>query len=220
MSYPSIPHREEDWSRITGLIKAYPFAHLFTGSGTRARVTRLPFAFDDTGEGGGSLRAHMDARNPQVSALDDTDVLVAFSGPDAYVSPNWRNDRSRGATWDYTAVHIWGRAVIRRDRDFFATLIRDLAAPAEEKYQSLSDAPTWTFEDAPEDYVNRLLPHLVGFEITITRVEAISKLHQDFAPKDALRVADHLAQSPNEDGRTIASLIRAKTALKQAKRTS
>lgn len=214
MTYPPKPHVEHDGARIAALISAYPFAHIFSGTGPDQRVTRLPFVHDTIGEGFGRLRAHMDANNPQAAHLDGGDVLVAFSGPHAYVSPNWRSDRTRGATWDYTAVHVWGRTRLRQERSFFAELIRDLAAPREVEHENLTEHPHWTFEDAPEAYVDRLFPHLKAFEVEITHVEAISKLHQDFAPRDALMVADHLANSTDEDGRRIAALIREKTALR------
>jgi len=217
MSYPPKPHVEHDSARIDALIKAYPFAHIFSGTGTNQRVTRLPFVHDKEDAGFGRLRAHMDANNPQAAHLDGGEVLIAFAGPHAYVSPNWRGDRTRGATWDYTAVHVWGRARLRQERGFFAELIRDLAAPREAQYEALSAHPRWTFEDAPEAYVDRLFPHLKAFEVEITHIEAISKLHQDFAPRDALMVADHLANSADEGGRKIADLIREKTALRGAR---
>ncbi|WP_262692846.1 FMN-binding negative transcriptional regulator [Kordiimonas aestuarii] len=220
MAYPPKPHVEHDWGCITRLVADAPFAHIFSGAAGSQRVTRLPFVFDDHGDGTGTLRAHMDANNPQCAQLDGGDMLVAFSGPHAYVSPNWRGDRARGATWDYTAVHMWGRACIRQERAFFASLIRDLAAPPEHRYQALSEHPQWTLEDAPEAYVDRLFPHLTGFEIKVTRVEAISKVHQDFPPKDALLVADHLAQSQDEGGRLIAEVIREKTGVRGTRRSA
>ena len=217
MPYPPKPHVEHDTARIAALLRAYPFAPIFSGTGSDQRVTKLPVAFDDDGMGGGRLRAHMDANNPQMAHLDGGDMLVAFSGPHAYVSPNWRGDRTRGATWDYTAVHVWGRARLRQERAFFAELIHDLSSPLEERYEALSPLPRWTFEDAPEAYVDRLFPHLRGFEIEITRIEAISKVHQDFSPKDALLVADHLEKSPDQDGHRIAAVIREKTALRTSR---
>lgn len=216
MTYPPKPHRELDAARISAHIRAYPFAHIFSGTGTDQRVTRLPFAYDGDGEGG-LLRGHMDANNPQANHLDGGEVLIAFSGPNAYVSPNWRSDRTRGATWDYTAVHVWGRVRLRQERAFFAQLINDLSAPLEERFEALSPHPRWSFADAPEAYVDRLFPHLRGFEVEITRIEAITKVHQDFAPKDAYLVADHLAESPEEGGRQIAALIREKTAARHNK---
>jgi len=209
MVYPPLPHREKNIDAIEALIRRYPFAHFITSTPT-LNVTRLPFALD-TQEGELScLRAHMNSQNPQTEQLDGAEVLIAFSGPDSYVSPNWRRHADRGATWDYTAVHIWGKARVRPERQFFATLINDLAASAEADHHGASEKRDWSFSDAPPDYVDRLLPQLTAFEVTIKKVAAISKLHQDFPEEDAASVARHLDKSPAEHSSHIAKLIRSR----------
>lgn len=213
MTYPPEKHQERDLEIITGVMRAHPFAHFFTsvdgGEGPGPRVTRLPFALDvDAGGAPAVLRAHLNRRNPQMDGLDGADALVAFSGPHSFVSPNWRTNRKRAGTWDYQAVHVWGRVRVREERAFFAALIDDLAAPAEAAHRGVSDAPPWAMADADPDYVDRLFPHLAPFEVVVTKVEAISKLHQDFPEADALSVADHLDRSPDADARATGALVR------------
>ena len=214
MAYPPLPHTETSAARIEDLVSAYPFAHIFTSGKNGHRVTRLPFVADVEDDKIVRLRAHLNAKNPQAEDLEGADVLVAFSGPDSYVSPNWRTDRSRGATWDYKAAHVRGKAYLRPSRDFFARLINDLAGAAEPRFAGVSQAPDWTFADAPEDYVDRLLPRLRAFEVVVSDVEAISKLHQDFPVEDAQSVADHLKRSASPDSQEIARLIESEIAQK------
>ena len=209
MTYPPLPHRERDTAAMAELIKARPFAHFIT-SKPHLRVTRLPFALDTENGKLKRLRSHMNALNPQAVGLDGADTLIAFSGPDSFVSPNWRLKGDRGATWDYTAVHIWGRATVRPERGFFATLVDELARKEEEKHRGASSKPDWTFSNAAPDYVDRLHPKLTAFEVDIERVEAISKLHQDFPESDALSVAEHLDKSPEAQSAAVADLIRSK----------
>lgn len=207
MAYPPRPHQEHDLAKIEALIRDFPFAHLFTGEKDALRVTRLPFALDvDAGEAR-CLRAHMNAHNPQSLSLNGVEALVAFSGPDSYVSPNWRTASDRGATWDYTAVHVWGRVRIREDREFFERLIGDLAEVAEARFRGLSEKPDWSMKNVTDEYVERLRPKLCAFEIEVSRVEAISKLHQNFPEADARGVAEHLARSSHEKSRTVGALI-------------
>ena len=35
-------------------------------------------------------------------------MLVIFTGPHAYISPRWYEDKERVPTWNYTAVHAYG----------------------------------------------------------------------------------------------------------------
>ena len=209
MVYPPLPHREKNLNAMAALIREFPFAHFITAAPT-LNVTRLPFALD-TEEGSlVRLRAHMNAQNPQAKDLDGADVLVAFSGPDSYVSPNWRRKADRGATWDYTAVHVWGKAHVRPERTFFEQLVDDTAGPAETAHQGASQKENWRFAHASDEYVDRLRPQLTAFEITIDRVEGISKLHQDFPKEDAAKVAKHLDKSPGAYTDDIAALIRSR----------
>lgn len=206
MAYPPKPHLETDPAKIEALVRSRPFAHFFT-AGASMRVTRIPFAIDAEAGEVRRLRAHLQAANPQCAALDGADVLIAFSGPDSYVSPNWRTASDRGATWDYTAVHVWGRARVRTDRAFFDRLIGDLAAAAEARFRGVSDKPEWSMKNVTEEYVERLRPHLCAFEVDVTAVEGIAKLHRNFPDADQRSVAAHLARSPHEDSRAIGALM-------------
>ena len=208
MVYPPHWHQETRSEHIEKLVRHSPFAHIFSTHRGEHRVTRLPFAIDSRGGNLVGLRAHMNAQNPQAQHLDGADVLVAFSGPDSYVSPNWRVDKNRGATWDYQAVHIWGKVSARNDRAFFENLINDLAESAERKFDGLTDDRNWSIADAPTEYVDRLFPGVFCFEIAVTQVEAISKLHQDFSEEDANSVADHLLRSEHAESCEIGSLIK------------
>ena len=208
MVYPLPPHAERDETSMANLAKTFPFAHFFTTSqDSGKRVTRLPFAVDMNAGKMTGLRAHLNAQNPQAQDLDGQEALIAFSGPDSYISPNWRVDRHRGATWDYTAVHVWGRVTCRPERAFFEQLINDLAAAAEPRFEGVSDHPDWSISDAPKDYVDRLFPLLLAFEVSIDRVEGISKLHQDFPKEDAKSVVDHLNRSEAPESHAVAALI-------------
>ena len=150
----------------------------------------------------------MNAKNPQAPFIDGAKVLVAFSGPDSYISPNWRSSSDRGATWDYTAVHVWGTCHARPERKFFKALIEDLAKSNERKVEKISDKPRWSLENVTTDYVDRLFPGLLSFEITIEEVKGISKLHQDFPDADALSVADHLEKIGADNTDRVAAQIR------------
>lgn len=149
----------------------------------------------------------MSAQNPQSQSLDGSEALIAFSGPDSYVSPNWRTASDRGATWDYTAVHIWGRVRVRDDRAFFDRLITDLAAASEARFEGVSEKPNWSLKNLTEDYIERLRPNICAFEVEVSRVEAIAKLHQNFPEEDARGVAEHLAKSKNAESRAVGALI-------------
>lgn len=207
MVYPPKWRQEHDPAKVEGLIRAFPFAHFFTSTEGAQCVTRLPFAVDVEEGEVRRLRAHMNAQNPQSSLLDNSDALIAFSGPDTYVSPNWRTVQDRGATWDYTAVHVWGAVRVRDDREFFDRLITDLAAASEVRFEGVSEKPNWSLKDVTEEYIESRRPNICAFEVEVSRIEAIAKLHQNFPEADARSVARHLSKSDNEKSRDVGALI-------------
>lgn len=217
MNYPPKPHRMTDKAAVNSIVRTYPFAHLFTGHLTTQRVTRLPFAYDAETGPNGMLRGHINRANPQAHQIEGVDCLVAFSGPDAYISPNWRSDKTRAATWDYTAVHMWGRIRVRPELTFFAQLVNDLAAPQERDQAAITNLEPWHFECAPDEYVSRLFPHLVAFEIQVDRIEAISKLHQDFPIEDQESVAKQLRKIRGDNHQMLASEMLKSAAVRRSK---
>ncbi len=58
------------------------------------------------------LLGHMARANPQWRTLSpDRDVLAIYLGPHAYVSPRWY-DHPNVPTWNYLAVHVYGRPTL------------------------------------------------------------------------------------------------------------
>jgi len=208
MVYPPLPHTERDFNQMHKLVRTFPFAHFFTSGSAGHAVTRLPFIVDVEEEEFKTLRAHCNRQNPQNQDLDGTQTLVAFSGPQSYVSPNWRHNKGRGGTWDYSAVHIWGTVRLCPDKEFFEKLINDLSKLVEPTFSDISTTPTWSTKDAPEGYIDRLHPHLTAFKIEVTKIQAISKHHQDFPNEDAAKVAEYLSRSKKTDSQLVAAHIK------------
>jgi len=208
MSYPPDWVRQDDPRAALELAQHYPFAHLFTAVSGLA-VTRVPFAIDVEDGRIARLRAHLNGRNPQVAALDGGPVLITFSGPASYVSPNWRAQKTRVGTYDFEEVQVRGTARIVADKAFFCQLIDDLSTLIEPQYAEIGDYPVWQTSMAPEGYIDRLFPHVTPFAVEVEAVEMISKLHQPFPLEDRISVAEHLERSKREDSRLIAARIRA-----------
>lgn len=209
MSYPPDWRLDADPEAAAALMRDHPFAHLVTAH-AGLRSTRIPFIADYEEGRPVRLRAHLNALNPQARDLDGHDALVTFDGCASYVSPNWRTDKSRAATYDYEQVQV--RGTVRRVSDiaFFRTLIDDLAAMIEPQYGEVGDYPVWQTAMSPPGYIERLFPAIVAFELEVDSVEMVSKLHQAFPEADRRSIADHLARSHHEDARAIAAKIRAR----------
>jgi transcriptional regulator len=186
----------------------HPFAHFVTVS-DGLHSTRIPMLADLVDGRPAVLRGHLNAHNPQAQGLDVCEALVTFDGPASYVSPHWRTEATRAATFDYEEVQLRGRVRVIDDIAWFRRLVDEMAALIEPRYAELGEYPVWTTGQAPAGYVERLFPAICGFEVEVSAVRMISKLHQSFPEADRRSVADHLSRARQEQSRAVAAKIRA-----------
>ena len=66
----------------------------------------------------------------------------------------------------------------------------------------------WPFESLPDDYVQKMMQGIVGFEIPITRLEGKFKLNQNRPVSDQLRVATALNEHPDDLSTGVAALMK------------
>ncbi|MCA9774228.1 MAG: FMN-binding negative transcriptional regulator, partial [Myxococcales bacterium] len=190
--YPPPAFREDDLGTIHAFIERHPFGVLTTAPGGVPFATHLAFGLAREGGERGMLVAHMARANSQWRHFEEgAEALVVFTGPHDYVSPTWYADRANVPTWNYTAVHAYGRGRIvdepSRVREEMASLARTFEG----------DAPgAWSLEDLPESALDALTKAIVVFEIPIERLEAKFKLSQNRSVEDMERVARALRDAP------------------------
>jgi transcriptional regulator len=173
--------RESDPQALHGFMREFPFATLVSSAGGVPQVTHLPLAFDPAA---GVLRGHMARANPHWKSIaPDGAALAIFLGPHAYVSPQWYPSKQAGGkvvpTWNYAAVHAHGRLRVIEDA---AWLLANVTALTDQ--QEASFAVPWKVEDAPEDYVRKMLGAIVGVELTVTELIGKWKLSQNRTAAD------------------------------------
>ena len=105
--------RESDERVLAEFIDAYAFGTLVTVAERLDRSRRT--CRSSTTASGRALHAHVARGNPQWQHIAaNADVLVMFQGPHGYVSPTWYVEPGV-PTWNYTAVHVYGRARVLDD---------------------------------------------------------------------------------------------------------
>ncbi|MFY2557160.1 FMN-binding negative transcriptional regulator [Corallococcus terminator] len=202
-----IPHdfEEQDPERLLGFMKQHSFATLVTagGDGRSVVATHLPFLIERTEQGHLRLLAHMARLNPQWRGFtEEREALVIFQGPHGYVSPTWYVTAPQVPTWNYATVHAHGHPRVIHEPDALLRILRDTAA----HFESGNPAP-WQLEDS-EDYVHRLLPGIVAFELLVTRIEGVFKLSQNKGPEDRQGVINGLERGASPGNHALAALMR------------
>ncbi|AKM31742.1 transcriptional regulator [Pandoraea faecigallinarum] len=188
------------------LIRSHPLGLLVSAGSQGLIADAIPFLVY-AGEGEfGTLRGHLARANPHGEALRDVDdCLIAFTGPQGYITPSWYVAKAEHGkvvpTWNYAAVHVWGKPRVIDDAAWLRRLVGDLTQSQEQ-----GRAAPWAVEDAPEDYVNGMLRAIVGVEIPIRRIEGKFKMSQNRPMPDRVGVVDGLrAQGPQSEA--LAALV-------------
>lgn len=202
--YVPTPFGEQDPERLLGFMRQYSFATLVTAGGNGAPcATHLPFLVERDAQGHLRLLAHMARLNPQWRGFGEgREALVIFQGPQGYISPTWYVTAPQVPTWNYATVHAYGRPRVLDEPDAPLRILRNTAA----RYESGNPRP-WQLEDAG-DYVDRLLPAIVAFELPVSRVEGTFKLSQNKGPEDREGVIRGLERSPEPGNHALAVLMR------------
>lgn len=180
--------RVREQEAALAFMRANPFAILVSQTAEGPFATHLPLAIRENDEQI-ILRGHVAKANPHWRHLkSQPEALVIFHGPHAYVSTTNYEAHENVPTWNYGAVHAYGAVRVFADPEQLLPVLHDLIGTFEERY-----AQQWG--ELSEAYRQRMLSHIVGFEIAVTKIEAKFKLSQNRTKQEQENVIASLSQS-------------------------
>jgi transcriptional regulator len=199
------PHFAEDSREVLhALIREHAFGTLVTGGNAGLQATHLPFLLDDDHEGPGVLLGHVARANVQWQALaTGQEAMAIFRGPHAYISPRGYVTPEAVPTWNYVAVHVYGRPRLVEEPEALLKLVTRLSARYEEGRRE-----PWSPSQVSSGFVANKLRGIVGFELPIERIVGKKKLSQNLGADDRRSAADALAASGDAESAAVAELMR------------
>jgi transcriptional regulator len=198
--------RVEDIAQMHALMRARPLATLVTGGPAGLYATHMPTVLKAEGDNG-TVEFHLSRGNPHWKELAETaEALMIFQGPDGYITPNWYPSKAETQkvvpTWNYAAVHAYGRPEMMQDVEMLRRHVTDLT-----DQQEKTEAQPWAVTDAPERYIEVMLRGIVGFRFSIARLEGKWKMSQNREMQDRGGVVKGLGERGAADDREIAEII-------------
>jgi transcriptional regulator len=198
-----VPHRfrTSDLEEVRGFLKANSFGILVNLVDGRPWGSHIPLELGRDAEGREVLFGHVARANPQWRAFGSgQQVLAIFSGPHGYVSSSVYQEPDV-PTWNYIAVHLYGRIEVLGAEELVVTLRAMMA-----KYEEGSARPV-TFDGLPAR-VQNLVNGIVGFKIVIEEVQAALKLSQNRDATDHAAVVADLERRDEAGSPAIAAAMR------------
>ncbi|HMS93647.1 MAG TPA: FMN-binding negative transcriptional regulator [Tabrizicola sp.] len=203
--HPNPAFRQEPRDRNLAFARARGFGILSVNGPDGPLAAHVPFLLNDDAS---FAELHLARSNPIARASLPLPALLAVSGPDAYVSPDFYGPHAevpdQVPTWNYVAVHLRGM-LGPLPEDALRPHVDALSAEHEGR---IADKTPWTSAKMTTGAMPRMLRMILPFRFVVTSVEGTWKLNQNKTPEVRARAAGVLAEG-NAPAQEIASLMRA-----------
>jgi transcriptional regulator len=200
---------ETDLSRLHQFITQNSFGMIVSQVDGLPFATHIPFLLRQTEGQYGTLVGHVARANPQWRQFAGQTAMVVFTGPHVYVSPTWYEAQHVVPTWNYTAVHAYGRVEVIDGGEPLLDILRDTV----QVYEQGMPQP-WTFE-SEGTFAERMMGQIVGFRMEIEKIEGKFKLSQNHPVERRHKVIRVLEQQSDENSLAVAELMRARLTTEQ-----
>lgn len=178
--------KENSFAVVTGITEEYPVA------------SHLPLNIEIRGEKM-FLTGHLMKNTDHHKAFEKNEhVLVVFTGPHCFVSADWYSNPAVGSTWNYITVHAKGKIKFTDE----AGTLKAIHAITN-KYVGTGNSAS--FDKLPDEYINRLIKAIAGFEIEVTSMENVFKLSQNHDESDRKKIITHLKERGDAPSKAIAA---------------
>lgn len=197
--------QEKDFETVKAFMHRHPFVVLTGVDANHQPVaTQVPLLISEK-EGQLIFRGHIMRQTDHHKAFaQNPQVLVLFTGPHTYVSASWYTNPHQGSTWNYLTVQARGEISLLEESD-----LRDILHATTTHFEGAPDTPG-AYEALPEEYVQRLIKAIVGFEIRVTAIENVFKLSQNRDEASYHNIMHQLKQG-DEQARQIAAEMEKRT---------
>lgn len=205
MANPNRHFQVTDPATLHALVLAQPLATLVIAQAGALHVNHIPMYLDPTRGAHGTLVGHVARSNALWPLLPQTAVAV-FHGPQAYVSPSWYPskalDGKQVPTWNYACVHAHGALSAVEDAQQLLAIVQRLSE-ANESHR----AQPWRVDEAPRDYIDKMLRAIVGVELAVERWEGVWKVSQNRNEADRAGVVQGLHAEGQAEASALAALV-------------
>jgi transcriptional regulator len=196
--YRQAAFQEDDVDKLFAFMKANSFATLVSivkGIPCASHIPLVVIMQEDTIK----LIGHLAKQNSQWQSFETSESLAIFTGAHAYISPSLYEKHESVPTWNYIAVHAYGVPTIitlKESAELMNKMIDGTINTYEVDYLSHWHGLSDSFRDG-------MMNGIVGFEMTVTRLEGQYKLSQNRSQVEQQNVSNKLLQSSDSAARAV-----------------
>ncbi|MFC3561454.1 FMN-binding negative transcriptional regulator [Pedobacter jamesrossensis] len=136
------------------------------------------------------LIGHVMTKTDHCKAFQENpNVMAIFTGAHAYISASVYENPKSASTWNYKTVQAKGIIKLLTSEETYQ-VIRDLT----DKYEKPESSPA-AFNKMGEDYIQKHLKAITGFEISVTNIDHVFKMSQNHSAANKESIIKNLEQS-------------------------
>lgn len=186
-------------------MRQHPFVMLMgCDAGNRPVATQVPLLISEKDDRL-IFRGHLMRQTDHHRAfMHNPHVLALFTGPHTYVSASWYANPHQGSTWNYITVQAKGELRFLEEAD-----LREILRETTTHFENGPHTPG-AYDQLPEEYIQRLIKAIAGFEIVVTDIDNVFKLSQNRDEASYHRIIEELKKG-SADARQIAREMEART---------
>jgi transcriptional regulator len=188
-----------DEQKAIDFMQRYSFATIVTATDNIPFATHIPFLVSKRDDKV-VLSSHFAKGNPQANEIVGKDVLVIFTEPHAYISPKHYEKETNVPTWNYIAVHAYGKATILSEGEQTANLLVQMISNYEADYLT-------QWNSLPDEYKQRMMKGIVAFEIIVDDLQGKQKLSQNRTEVERENIINALDKSDDTTEAEIAKYM-------------
>ncbi|WP_088894028.1 FMN-binding negative transcriptional regulator [Leptolyngbya ohadii] len=196
--YRPAAFQEDSTEKLVSFMRANSFATLVSiveGIPFASHIPLVVVQEDDRVK----LIGHLAKQNPQAQVLSTGESLAIFTGAHAYISPKLYEKHENVPTWNYIAVHAYGVAqpiTLKDSPDSMNEMIDGMIDAYEADYRS-------QWHSLSNGYREGMMNGIVGFEMTVMRLEGKYKLSQNRNQAEQQNVSRVLLESDDPAAQAI-----------------
>lgn len=198
------PHyKEHDREQVLDFMQQHPFVTLIAcNASSRIEATQIPVLIEKK-DGKLFIYGHIARKSDHHKALmENSNALIIFTGAHTYVSGTWYSGNPQQAsTWNYISIHARGE-LKWTDESALIELLKKLSL----HFENNNAASSTVYDNLPDEYKDKLVKAIVGFEIEVTEMDNVYKLSQNRDEKSYDNIVKELKQQDG-DAKEIGDLM-------------
>lgn len=196
--YKNSKFEEKDAQKVWAFMQAHPFITLIGFDGMYPVATQVPVQVYQNEQGLRIVGHVMKKTDHHEAYAQNENVLALFTGAHAYVSASVYENPAGASTWNYSSVQAKGKIRLM-DEAGTREVIKQLTNSYEDPATSQA-----AFHRMTDDYIEKNLKAISGFEIRVEGLANVFKLSQNHTEANRKQIIENLEQHGDADAQQVA----------------